>query len=118
MKLSIFYVDDEQDLCDIFQELNQSDQLKIRTYVDPLVAVADALKEPPDLVFLDYRLPGMTGDKVAAAMKVDVPIYLISGDLNVKTGFNFTRILGKPVDNSEIQKIISDLLEFKKCRSQ
>lgn len=118
MKLKIIYVDDEQDLCDIFEELNQSDQLNIRTFVDPLIAIADALKVPPDLVFLDYRLPGMTGDQVALAMKVDAPIYLISGDLNVKTNFNFSRIIGKPVDNSDIQKIISDLLEFKKSRSQ
>ena len=56
MKLNIFYVDDEQDLCDIFEELNQSDRLNIKTYVDPVAAVADALKDPPDLVFMDYRL--------------------------------------------------------------
>ena len=118
MKLNIFYVDDEQDLCDIFEELNHSDRLNIKTYVDPVAAVADALKDPPDLVFMDYRLPGMTGDKVAVAMKTNAPVYLISGDLNVKTDFNFTRIIGKPVDNSEIKKIISELLEIKKGRSE
>lgn len=118
MKLNIFYVDDEQDLCDIFEELNQSEELNIRTFVDPFVAIADALKEPPDVVFLDYRLPGMTGDKVAVALNLDVPIYLISGDLSVKTDFNFTRIIGKPIDNSKIQKIISEVLELKKSRSQ
>lgn len=118
MKLNVYYVDDEQDLCDIFEELNQSDQLNIKTYVDPFVAVADALKDPPDLVFLDYRLPGITGDKVAAVLNLKVPIYLISGDLNVKTDFIFSRIIGKPVDNSEIQKIISETLELKKGRSQ
>lgn len=118
MKLNIYYVDDEQDLCDIFEEMNQSDLLTIKTFVDPLAAVAGALKEPPDLVFMDYRLPGMTGDKVAVAMKLNVPIYLISGDLNIKTNFKFTRIIGKPVDNSEIQKIISVTLELKKGRSQ
>lgn len=117
MKLNVYYIDDEQELCDIFVELNQSDQLNIKTFIDPFAAVAEAGKEPPDLVFLDYRLPGMTGDKVAVALNLAVPIYLISGDFNVKTDFKFTRIIGKPVDNTEIQKIIAEILELKKSRS-
>ncbi len=111
MKLKIFYIDDEQDLCDIFEELNQSEFLQIKTYINPVTAIADALNDPPDLVFMDYRLPTMTGDNAAIAMNLDVPIYLISGDLHVQTNFEFTRIIRKPVDNSEFQKIIVDQLQ-------
>lgn len=109
-------MDDEQDLCEIFTELNQFDKVLIRTFVDPELAVAEALREKPDLVFLDYRLPGVTGDKVAEALQLDVPIYLISGDLNVKTSFNFVKIIGKPVNNSEIQKIITEHIAKKLAR--
>lgn len=114
MKLKILYIDDEQDLCDIFTELNSSDEVEIKTFVDPRAALAHSAQEKPDLVFMDYRLPGTTGDKVAAALNVAAPIYLISGDLNVKSSFEFIRILGKPVDHAEINKIIRSWIEKKK----
>ena len=106
MKLRVFYIDDEIELCDIFSELFVSDDVEIITFIDPQLAIISALQSPPDLVFIDYRLHGVTGDKVALDMKCNSPFYLISGDLIVTTDFKFEKILSKPVASTEIRKII------------
>ncbi len=107
MKLKIFYVDDEIELCEIFLELFNSEDCEILTFTDPQLAIKAARKCAPDLVFMDYRLPGVTGDKVAIDMKCNSPIYLISGDLFINTAFEFKQILTKPVVSEDIRKIIT-----------
>lgn len=107
MPLTVVYIDDEPDLCEIFQESYSGPEVKIHTFSDPQKALKEVPGLHPDLVFVDFRLPNITGDKIAAQLALKVPFFLITGDLQVKADFAFTKILQKPVKISEIEAILS-----------
>ena len=110
-KLKILYVDDEQDLCDIFSETFSSDQLEVTTYVDAKEAIQATAQSRFDMAFIDYRLPGTNGDEVAQQLSMKGPVYLITGDLFVTTKYAFMKVLSKPYNFGEIQEILTDQLK-------
>jgi CheY-like chemotaxis protein len=72
--------------------------------------VAEALKavaaSPPHVIFLDYRLPGTTGDEVAKKLPPEIPKYLVTGDIVVHTTYEFAGILRKPTDPKQILAVL------------
>jgi DNA-binding response OmpR family regulator len=110
MALNLVYLDDEEDLCSLFAEMFSSDEVKIKTFVDPELAIQEVSSNPPDLIFLDFRLPKVTGDMVALKMNNAIPKVLISGDISPITEYKFLKIFGKPWTVSEVENLI---LEFK-----
>lgn len=115
MKLKVIYIDDEPDLCDIFTDHFSTEEIEIKTYTDPKAAIERVIVDSPDLVFIDFRLPRTSGDKVAHAMKVNCPVYLISGELNIKTDFKFNGILTKPMSPAEVKAIIDS--EYRRIKN-
>ena len=91
-----------------------TNDVHIRAFVDPETAIREIIREPPDLVFLDYRLPNTTGDEVA--MKIDgaIPRALISGDLRVQPSQSFVKIFSKPYDSDEMGAFIQSYVTKKK----
>lgn len=108
MLLRVVYLDDEPDLCEIFSDLFSSDNVQITTYSDPKIAIEEVNKNPPDIVFLDYRLPGTNGEKVAMEMKGSMRKFLVTGEINPQLTFNFEKILKKPIEISVISKILEE----------
>ena len=100
--------DDEVELCENFADLYQSEVLEIVTFVDPRVAIEQSRVSPPDLLFIDYRLPGVTGDEVAVEFSPDIPKILVTGDLAIKLDYKFERVLNKPYKRKEIEQIIEE----------
>lgn len=111
MKLKVFYLDDEKVLCDLFSEEFSSNEIQITTFTEAQKILDEVKLNLPDVIFLDYRLPGINGDQVALKMKNDIPKYLISGDLQVKTTYPFVGIFQKPYFEDDLQKVLQDLLE-------
>ena len=107
MFLKIYYLDDEADLCELFADHFSSDNVIITTFVDPKVAMEEIKKNPPDLFFVDYRLPNMTGDEVAKALDPKIPKFLVSGEFSINTDYKFDLILSKPIDVALITQLIS-----------
>ncbi len=112
MSLKVFYLDDEPDLAEIFLDYFSAPGVEIFTYTDPQKALAEFAVVKPDLVFLDFRLPGTTGDEIAQKLPLDVPKYLVTGDLSVDTKYQFKGVLNKPVNVMNVQSIIDS---FKKA---
>ena len=57
---------------------------KVSVCVEGNTVVERALKEKPDLLLVDYVLPGMTGDRVVAALNdeptlSDTPVIVVTG---------------------------------------
>ena len=73
MPLKVYYLDDEKDLCEMFVDYFSNKDVEVTTFTDPLKAIAHSLNHPPDLIFVDYRLPGTTGDEVAKSLGASVP---------------------------------------------
>ncbi|WP_240610490.1 response regulator [Mammaliicoccus stepanovicii] len=70
-------------------------------------------KHQYDLVFIDKRMPGLTGEEVIIKVREldkEVPIYMISAfqtsiDLETITNENITGMLMKPFSIDEVMKI-------------
>lgn len=111
MPLSIIYLDDEPDICQIFADAFAGEDISVATYTDAEAAVSAITQRRPDLVFLDYRLRNTTGDVVAARLDPAIPKVLISGDLNVPQTTKFVRVFPKPFDIHKITRFLRGYLK-------
>ncbi len=80
---SILIVEDEADLAETLCYHLQREGYRCRRAADGQRAVAEATRQPPDLVLLDRMLPGLSGDEVATRLKRDsrtaaVPIVMLT----------------------------------------
>jgi DNA-binding NtrC family response regulator len=64
----IFVIDDEPAMGENIQRMLKFPETTVTAYADPLKGLADALAKPPDLVLLDMRMPGMSGEEVFARL--------------------------------------------------
>ena len=108
MSLKIFYIDDELALLEVFKELFDNEGIEILTFVNPKKALEELTKTQPDLIFIDYRLPGITGDELAKSFNPETPKALITGEMNVKTQTKFDRVFPKPFSITELEKYICE----------
>lgn len=60
----ILVIDDEPALGENIVRMVRQPGVSVTVCVDPVKGLADALAKPPDLVFLDMRMPGMSGEEV------------------------------------------------------
>lgn len=79
----VVVVDDEADALEAMQTSLTRRGLHCDTYTDAGKAIERILREPPDMVVLDYRLRGLTGFDVAARMRSSastrhIPILMIT----------------------------------------
>jgi DNA-binding NtrC family response regulator len=110
MTINIFYLDDEESLCDIFTEILSSEQIKITTFTNENKAIAACQQTPPDLFFIDYRLPSMTGSDVAFAVDPSIEKILVTGDLSVNCKYHFKRIISKPYKFDFMANLIDEYI--------
>jgi DNA-binding NtrC family response regulator len=109
MPLKIIYLDDEPDLCQLFKQNFESDEVEIKVFSDPAKALQETLENPPDYVFLDYRLPNTSGDIVAKSIDSKIPKIFITGDLSVNPEADFIKIFNKPFSFDEMESFINNL---------
>jgi DNA-binding NtrC family response regulator len=64
----IFVIDDEAAMGENLQRMLKFPETTVTAYADPVKGLADALANPPDLVLLDMRMPGMSGEEVFARL--------------------------------------------------
>lgn len=109
-RVKIYYLDDEPELLILFKETFDSDEIEITTFSEPESLIKAVSLYPPNLVFLDYRLPSTTGQEVALKLPSEIPKVLITGDLNINDLKGFAAVFTKPLSMNEIQKYIERLL--------
>lgn len=73
--MKIVAVDDEEGSLKLMEKTVRAvcPDDELRFFSDPVKAVADCKKDPPDVVFLDVNMPGMTGLQAAKKMKAINP---------------------------------------------
>jgi DNA-binding NtrC family response regulator len=106
MGIKVFYVDDEAGICELFEELFSTDEVTVVTFTDPFLALEAILQSPPDILFTDYRMPGLNGVELAKKTDPMLKKILISGENNVVTDFKFDAVLTKPMNTTLIREII------------
>ena len=65
----IFAIDDEPAMGENIQRMLRSADTAVVAFQDPVKGLAEALANPPDLVLLDMRMPGMSGEEVFARLR-------------------------------------------------
>lgn len=119
MPLKVVYLDDEPMLCEIFADQFTSEKVQITTFSDVNKMLAEVQFILPDLLFLDYRLPGTTGENVAREFdkvvggKSQALKFLITGDIDCATEFKFEMVIRKPMDVDVIQKILDHEIKLR-----
>lgn len=106
MPFTVFYLDDEQELCEIFSDFFSSDTVQIETFSEASSLLEATRLSPPDLFFIDYRLPEQNGDEVAKALPQSIPKVLVTGEIKAHYTYNFIAVLSKPYDYKLVQEII------------
>lgn len=107
MKPVIFFIDDEVDLCECFEDQFSSEHYSIKTYTNPALAIGDSKQLNPVLLFIDYRMPGIKGDSLGFKFSSSIPKYLITGELDFDVPIGFFGVIKKPYNFEEVQRIIS-----------
>jgi DNA-binding NtrC family response regulator len=112
-KLTVIYVDDEIDLLQVFIQTLGRNGIEVKGFADPHLGLTEALARPPDVMIVDYRLPGMTGDQLVQKLPPGITTALVTGDLNVNLKAPFTRIFSKPYELLEIRQFLETCRAYK-----
>ena len=82
--LHILYVDDEKAVLDSYKFLLERSGFRVSAYSNPDEAIRAISDEPEsfDLIFTDYKMPGMSGLDLARkvrTIRADLPVAVTSG---------------------------------------
>ena len=109
MTFKVFYIDDEEMLCENFEDQFATDEVEVYTFTDPEESLKQVNAIKPDLLFIDYRFPGTTGDEVAMRMPPAIPKALITGDIGLSPKYAFISMLQKPTTAEQVQQVLDDV---------
>lgn len=109
MTEKVYFLDDEEQLCLVFQEYMEAFGINTKVFINPDEAITSANNEPPLMMFIDYRLPGTTGDKVALSIPSHIRKILVTGELNVEVGDEFEMVIKKPYKLAQLKELVDQL---------
>ncbi len=122
----IVIVDDQGTGRKILEKLATSIErnVSVHSFASPVDALTWASSHEPDLIYTDYKMPGMTGVEFTRALRrlptcVDVPIVVVTSfnDKDVRYGAleaGATDFLTKPVDHVEFRARSKNLLKLRR----
>ena len=87
MKAKILLIDDDRDMCEELSEILESSGYYVRAAYDGLAGKALSDEQKFDIIFLDLRMPGISGLDVLKSLRAekrDVKILVITGNPLVK----------------------------------
>ncbi|MBX9635585.1 MAG: response regulator [Magnetospirillum sp.] len=123
-------VDDNETNLMLFEQLalKVGSDIQVETYADPLVALASCKVTMPDMIVVDYMMPGMDGHEYVEAIRQipsarDVPIVMVTAaaDRTVRQKaleLGVSDFLAKPVDPSEVRVRFANLLALRRSHLQ
>ncbi len=118
MAINVFYIDDEPILCEIFSDSFASQEVLVQTFSDPQLALNSTEAVNADIVFVDFRMPKLSGEFFAELFtkrfSAKPDFYLVTGEIDPNTDFQFKGIIGKPYDEALINEILFKKLNLSK----
>lgn len=110
---TVVYLDDEPELCELFQEEFESDQVKVEIFSSPEKAMEFVQAHPDCLALVDYRLGSTDGLTWVRSLPMTVKAYIVTGDLGIdlsRKPSNLVGVLFKPIDPQEVHNIFQSLV--------
>lgn len=120
MASRILIIDDEESMHEILSAVLKSMGHEVASALDALQGTARAQQLWPELIILDFEMPGGGGDAVFQRLRANerlssVPVLFLSSlplgsqVLKVPVSRN-VRFMKKPVDLPELQRLVTELL--------
>lgn len=122
MKHTILVVDDEKEICDLFQNFLTQEGYQVFIATNGAEAISLGKRNRLDLALVDIKMPGMDGIEVFQKLKKvkkDMEAIILTGYGTLKTAKEAMRLgaydyLTKPFDLGLVKNIIREALETKK----
>lgn len=124
----VLIVDDQPENRDLLQHPLRAIRCDVRLAADGAEALRLAAAEPPDLVLLDVRMPGMDGYEVCRRLRSlpatrDVPVIFLSAahePAEIARGFEVGAVdyVSKPFRLAELMARVRTHLELKRSRDE
>lgn len=117
--MRVLIIDDEKNIRQLLLEIFELSHYEVDTSKDGESGLLQFDKKKYDLVFIDKRMPGLSGEEVLLKMRekdANVPIYIISAfqtsdEIQVLVKENLTGVLMKPFTIEQVMKIARKHLE-------
>jgi two-component system, cell cycle response regulator DivK len=117
---SLLIVDDYPDALDVWEVYLRAEGFNVLTASDGQTALAEAVREKPDVIVMDLELPGKSGYEVARDLKARpdtcaIPLIAATGYSHVKQldlarASGFDAVMVKPCDPQSLVAEIRRLL--------
>lgn len=112
-ELRVLVVDDDRQVRESLCEGLASEGLVVRSAADGPSGLAALSAEPPDVIVLDYAMPGMTGADVARRVRAKhprLPIVFLSGyaDSLALDQIELAVVLRKPIAISDLSRAVRE----------
>lgn len=119
-------IDDEAALGENIERMLRAPDVEVSVYVDPVKGLADCLNNPPELVLLDMRMPGMSGEEVFRQLHdayPKLPIVFLTAFGTVESAVIAMRngafdFLQKPFKRDDLLLVVKRALSVSKLESQ
>jgi DNA-binding NtrC family response regulator len=121
---TILIVDDEKNICTLLSRLLRKEGLETMEAYEGNTAVKMIVSQKPDVVLVDFRMPGMNGMELlkrAKELDQDLPIVMITAYADLKGAVEAMRAgahdyLAKPFGNLEVIRVVYRALEERKLK--
>ena len=124
--IKILVVDDEKEICNLLSRLLEREGCKVRVANNGFDALKLIKSELPEILFTDFKMPGMDGIELmtkAKGLDPDLPVILITAYADVPGAVNAIKkgahdYLPKPFDHTEIARVLHRALAERKLKRQ
>jgi len=122
----ILVVDDEKDFCTLVKDILERDGYQVYTCSDSKIAFMEIMSCMPDLILLDLKMPGISGNEIASELTRhketrEIPIAFITVIVNEKEAANYNKItrdrtiFSKPLDIPKLRHGVKMILGGGTC---
>jgi putative two-component system response regulator len=122
----VYIIDDSNINLMLFEEiiLRIGVEVEIETYLDPVDGLARCIEQLPDLLVVDYMMPGLDGHEVIEQVRqlpnsADVPIVMVTAtdepQVRIRAlQLGATDFIAKPIDPHEVKARLFNLLSLRR----
>ncbi len=124
--IKILVVDDEKEICNLLSRLLEREGCKVQVASNGLDALKLIETDLPEILFTDFKMPGMDGiELMTKAKKFDpvLPVVFITAYADIPGAVNAIKkgahdYLAKPFDHLEIARVLHRALAERKLKRQ